>query len=931
MRFLPPPIKSADLKHKSQTKSFPKLLIATAIAAVFSSAHAVTFEVTTDIGSGYYAGITDPETDFPEDVNIVMPSAPATEWVGAYGIRATNGRSQTIQGKLSIDMQTDSDHMIWGLEMSNKTVLTVEGNTSLTLSNRDQQMVVALIRANSKVDLSAGTTTVNVSTGKGRLMGFEVAGELTLGKTVMNLNLTDVATSSTRWVQAIYSAGGETRATDDVTINVKGDSTSDSDDSHTSIRVINLEGSAYSTNADFEKNLSINVDANVGNAYGVYVSGDTQSDEDLHAGLTVGGTLSVDILGSSSIVRGVYAQGESGVQANQIQVTIESANNEASVTGLYSTANPTSYPGPGRIVVDNGAYVSLSGQGEQTGILSHGEYNNRSSIVVLGGSSTISVTSENGSATGIKVTEGATGAFNNVTTTVTSNGTDEGIRSVALELDSGTVTLSGTNTFAASGTNATALSASASDITLSGAATFTGDKAIEADSSTLISVTQGTITANGTVNNQGKVTLDGATFAVNGKVDSESTLGNISTVGDQLSNVSVGAGAYTITSFSGVNKNLIFNNLAATKRVDVQSNSGMLTAVASGVSNDQFTNASSVAEAIADVLHIGSGDDVGLVVEEGIINDGLTATLKGDNTLANVVVRKNSNIDGLGSITALGLLQWRHEMSNLTKRLGELRDSPQGVGVWARLYGSEQEYGAQSVTSKSTSIQIGADMDIGAGWIMGAALVYTNGDGSYDAGSADYDSFGGAIYGTWLAENGLFIDIIGKYSRLDTDFNAGAFEGNYKNNAFSLSAEAGWHCRITDLFFVEPQAEFTWGRVSGDTFSAGNDVQIDQDNYDSFIGRIGIRTGFHFPDNKGSIYARVSGLYDFDGETRATALRGSARNTVEDDLGGAWVEFGVGANFNWTNNTYTYVDLEKNAGGEVKENWRWNVGVRHVF
>ena len=28
---------------------------------------------------------------------------------------------------------------------------------------------------------------------------------------------------------------------------------------------------------------------------------------------------------------------------------------------------------------------------------------------------------------------------------------------------------------------------------------------------------------------------------------------------------------------------------------------------------------------------------------------------------------------------------------------------------------------------------------------------------------------------------------------------------------------------------------------------------------------------------------------------------------------------------------YSYVDLERSNGGDVKENWRWNVGIRNVF
>ena len=92
-----------------------------------------------------------------------------------------------------------------------------------------------------------------------------------------------------------------------------------------------------------------------------------------------------------------------------------------------------------------------------------------------------------------------------------------------------------------------------------------------------------------------------------------------------------------------------------------------------------------------------------------------------------------------------------------------------------------------------------------------------------------------------------------------------------------------------------------------------------------------MRSGFYFPKDKGTIYARVSGVYDFEGAMRAVASKAGQSTKFEEDLGGAWLEMGVGANFNWTKNTYTYVDFERTNGGDVKENYRWNVGIHHNF
>ncbi len=323
-----------------------------------------------------------------------------------------------------------------------------------------------------------------------------------------------------------------------------------------------------------------------------------------------------------------------------------------------------------------------------------------------------------------------------------------------------------------------------------------------------------------------------------------------------------------------------------------------------------------------------------LHVNQGAILGAVTETYNAEGERTSRTVAENTRLDAYGSVAALSIMQWRHEMNDLTKRMGELRTSPEGIGSWARIYGSEQEYGSQNLTAKNTSVQIGADTDIGNGWKVGAAFTYTDGSADYDLGDADNKAYGLGVYGTWMAENGQFVDLIAKYSRLDTDFKLEGMNGSSDNNAFSVSAEYGWHLRLGEFGFFEPQAEVTYGYIQGDKFHTSNGVEIDQDDFESLIGRIGFRTGFHFPKDKGLIYARVSGLHDFKGDFDSTATLMSDRSiydNIGEDLGDTWVEFGIGANFNWTPNTYTYVDLERTNGGEVKENWRWNIGLRHVF
>ena len=318
-------------------------------------------------------------------------------------------------------------------------------------------------------------------------------------------------------------------------------------------------------------------------------------------------------------------------------------------------------------------------------------------------------------------------------------------------------------------------------------------------------------------------------------------------------------------------------------------------------------------------------------MQAGDVNDALTAQLNRDGSLSDVRIVKNDKLDAFGSVAALSALSLRHEMNSLSKRMGELRDAPAGTGLWVRAYGSEMEYGDQNVTMKSNSIQIGADRSIGD-WRVGAAFTYTDGDTTYDLGAADTKGYGFALYGTWFVPCGAYVDLMAKYNRLDNDFGLNGMNGSYDSNAFGASVETGYRFEFMQGgLYLEPQVGLNYGRIGGETINTSNGVTIDQDSYNSLIGRAGIRAGFKFPENKGTIYARVSGLYDFDGEVNGTASKGVAHNTIEEDMGGAWIEMGVGANFNWTDNTYTYVDFERTNGGDVKENYRWNVGVRHTF
>lgn len=349
----------------------------------------------------------------------------------------------------------------------------------------------------------------------------------------------------------------------------------------------------------------------------------------------------------------------------------------------------------------------------------------------------------------------------------------------------------------------------------------------------------------------------------------------------------------------------------------------------------QYETAEALAEAMAKSVLNADANTVATAVEvvDADVYGTYKAAVAADGTVTIVAdeSEESTKLNAAGSIAVLPVFGIQHEMNDLTRRMGDLRDAPEGVGAWVRGYGSRLEYGKQGVRSKNRSVQVGADTDAGNGWKVGGAFSYTSSDMSYAQGSGDADTYGLAAYASWFGESGLYADIIAKYHRVESEFNVEGAKGDYGVNGGSLSAEFGWNYGFAGGAFVEPQAEVRYGRIAGTKYGLSNGVSIDQKAYNSLVGRIGFRTGFHFPQNKGSVYAMASILHEFEGKMKSRATVGAASSSRREDVGGTYYEIGIGAHFNWTPRTYSYMELERNAHSAVKEDWRWNLGMRYTF
>lgn len=397
----------------------------------------------------------------------------------------------------------------------------------------------------------------------------------------------------------------------------------------------------------------------------------------------------------------------------------------------------------------------------------------------------------------------------------------------------------------------------------------------------------------------------------------------------QIENVSSTNGIVNVASSD--------NKLAITKKNDINS----LTVAANQdyseqlVQNDMGVSLQNLVDQVVDSTATGNGKSAatGAYLSETAVTGVTTAQVdeNGKVILKTINERVNPSNNAISNMAGIALMAWRAENNDMNKRLGELRDSKGEHGIWARMVRGEGTY--ESIKNQYNTYQLGYDekLSTNPNWTVGAAVSYTEGESGFNGGSGENKHTGFSVYGSYLNDDGSFIDLIAKYARLDHDFDVigGAGSGDYETNGYSVSAEYGKRFKQDNGMWIEPQVELTYGKIGSANYKTDNGVSVRQDGMDSLVGRIGFALDKDF--KQGNAYVRASYLYDFEGETDISFTKGNVTRGFEQDLGGGWFEVGVGTNINLSDATHLYMDIEKTYGGDIATPWQWNIGVRYSF
>ncbi|OOF55283.1 pertactin [Rodentibacter myodis] len=229
------------------------------------------------------------------------------------------------------------------------------------------------------------------------------------------------------------------------------------------------------------------------------------------------------------------------------------------------------------------------------------------------------------------------------------------------------------------------------------------------------------------------------------------------------------------------------------------------------------------------------------------------------------------------------LLLVENEMFGIHQRLGEVKNGEKG-NVWVRNVNSREKLTALSTGESSTSgfkqnvhtLQIGADAAVSDNFRIGGFIGRSqanvdfndhNGDGKVKSNSI-------GLYAAYLADNGIYLDNIVKYSRLKSESDH-TEKRHY--NAYTLSSELGKQFKLANNWTITPQVQLAWTHIQG---------KNNEDSLSSIYSRAGVRVAKGFTLANGwnlQPYAEINGITSRHNNSKIHYANGALN--VEDSRG----------------------------------------------
>ena len=292
---------------------------------------------------------------------------------------------------------------------------------------------------------------------------------------------------------------------------------------------------------------------------------------------------------------------------------------------------------------------------------------------------------------------------------------------------------------------------------------------------------------------------------------------------------------------------------------------------------------------------------------------------------------------GVRSAATTSLHTWRDNMQD-TYTGADMADED---GMFAKALGGKTSSDVKGLKDSNTyyGVQVGYDKAAANGWHTGVAFDYRNGDSNYLlGGKGDNQMYSLGVYGVKNFENNAFFRVAAKVGRVENEYDVYneirslKLNGDYKANAYGLTMEYGKTFGDEEAYFT-PKAQLTWSQVGAKDYTAHTDkatMQINQDSYSSFVGRLGFEAGVK--SEKGRVYAGLFAAHEFNGDISASyfANDGDRKHTSFNGEE-TWMEMKLGGTYDFSNNAHLYADFAKDFNGNFERKWKMNAGIRFEF
>ncbi|WP_442964537.1 autotransporter family protein [Pseudomonas sp. CDFA 610] len=284
---------------------------------------------------------------------------------------------------------------------------------------------------------------------------------------------------------------------------------------------------------------------------------------------------------------------------------------------------------------------------------------------------------------------------------------------------------------------------------------------------------------------------------------------------------------------------------------------------------------------------------------------------------------------------------WMSELSTLRTRMGEIRGTGQG-GSWMRAYGSRLNAttgDGVDYRQQISGLSLGADapVEVSNGQLLFGVLGgYSKSDLDLSHGtSGKIDSYYAGAYGTWLADDGYYLDGVLKLNRFRNKAkvamsDASQAKGDYSNTAVGGWVEFGRHIKLADDYFLEPFAQLSSVVVEGKDYRMDNGLKAKNDRTHSLLGKVGTSAGRSIALKDGGVlqpYVRVALAQEFSRSNDVSVNDAKFDNS----LFGSRAELGAGVSVSLSERLQVHADFDYMKGRHVEQPWGANVGVRLAF